>query len=334
MTNPYDYFRHNPSRFPVLMPDNPGTVGASPGTVGANPASVAGVPVPAECWNSNEFASEYSQNIEDAASVANWFATGTLPEDFAWVNDLCGGMSEAQCATAMLAEYTRWDIEEYCSGTGIRSCDTASVVMEVQTALKALGYNIAVDGAWGKQSQDALNASGKTFQQLATSQCEPPVPHYTAGAGGGGTQVTPPPPGPGTGVTPVGNKDKKDEGMSPWWWLVIGGAAAVGVGLIVNANKAKDNPVLDTSPGALLTDNSQSAQTFLQKLAKARFGRHASLVWGKPRTSDANQWIVHVYDPKHDKHRVYQLVHPSALRGSSRAGYGGSGIHFARFDEY
>lgn len=315
MTNPYDYFRHNPSRFPVLMPDNPGTVGAAPGTVGANPASVAGVPVPAECWASNEFMAEYATNPGYAKESAQDFANGALNEDMAWVADQCAGMTQAQCEQSLLAVWTQDDINDFCSGTGIRSCDTASVVMEVQKALKALGYNIAVDGAWGKQSQDALNASGKTFQQLATSQCEPPVPHYTAGAGGGGTQVTPPPPGPGTGVTPVGNKDKKDEGMNPWWWLAIGGAAAVGVGLIVNANKAKENPAKFIS-----ASNTKAAERKVRSAAAAKFGRGKADVF-----FEHGSWFARVDDKRRGTEATYSAQ-------DYRPGIDGTGIDFELLD--
>lgn len=245
--NPYDVFRPSPIRFAVLETVPLGALGQPTGFAG--PAgmvglTVAGAEVPADCINDPEFQTTAQAAIEQASQLSGQWDQGIIGDSDPRLLGACTpGMSRQECQKALTKAMIEQAVEDLCN-YGIRSCDSASIVMEVQTALNALGANIAVDGAWGKQSQAALDKSGKTFQQLATSQCEPPVPQYVAGGGGGGGTT------PG-GTTPGGltnvdyGKKTEDKGTSPWLWLGLGAVAAVGVGIVVaaSANKTKDNPV-------------------------------------------------------------------------------------------
>ena len=95
------------------------------------------------------------------------------------------GFSEEWEARA-LDKMTKNLMDKYDCGYGTRTDGTNSGACtsneNKRKAQAALGVN--VDGDWGKNSQAALDASGKTFQQLVPG-CASPVPHWTASGGSG-----------------------------------------------------------------------------------------------------------------------------------------------------
>jgi len=102
---------------------------------------------------------------------------------------------------------------------------------------------------------------------------------------------------PGT-VGAVGEGSKKAEGMSPWWLLAIGGAAVVGVGIIVNASKPKDNPVK-----LLSADRSKAAQARIRKAAASRFGRGKAHLFFQD-----GQWFARGDLLKFENEQTYAVV--------------------------
>lgn len=215
-----------------------------------------------ECDNKIPQFKTESQNCFDwAAKMRDWFLEEPQTEqhEAAWAQFGCNEADTfATCEAKMYRDCVEPLMEKYgCYGTGtgeriddpwagMPACASYESKYAAQAALKQMGlYKDTLDGKWGKNSQAALEASGKKFQDLVPG-CTGPAPSYggtgggtTPGTGGGGTT-----PGTGGGGQPVVYGDKKDdEGTSPWLWVGLGALAVVGVGIWATSKGAKENPV-------------------------------------------------------------------------------------------
>jgi len=111
-------------------------------------------------------------------------------------------------------------------------CASRGNIMAAQVALKGFGYYKGnIDGIWGKDSSNALRASGKGYHDLLLNNCEPPFPVYIP------PRTSPPTPEPGSPTpTDPGGYEKivyrdETEGLTSVVLTVVAFAAGVGLGL-------------------------------------------------------------------------------------------------------
>lgn len=145
------------------------------------------------------------------------------------------------------------------------ACTSTPVIAYVQM----MTGNPNTDGSWGPESQKYLDASGKTFMEIANEAggCVGPAPVYVEpgnGNGGGNTDV----------VIDVTTGKKQGWLDIPWWaWALIGvGALGLGVGGVYLATRDKEEEEgMAGRPAALA--GAEPKPKFIKKRAAAKRAR-------------------------------------------------------------